>query len=81
MSTTRSDFIKVAISDVIAEVGSRESFYKKLASTYKGGTVTRATVSMWIKKGDVPANKAAFIAAWSNGKYQPSDICSSLCVH
>jgi hypothetical protein len=80
MTVTRSEFIKVAISDIIAALGGRDVFYKKLAATYPDNKVTRATVSQWIKKGEIPASKAAHVASWSGGKYAASQICSNLAV-
>lgn len=80
MSIARSDLIRVAIADIISKVGGREQFYDKLARTYSKGTVTRATVSMWVINGEVPASKATHLSAWSNGKYAPADLCSALAI-
>lgn len=74
----RSEYIRTALANIIACFESRAEFMSKLGSLYPNGTVTRATLSLWVSKGDIPAKKAMHLASWSDGKYKPDDLCSDL---
>ncbi len=80
MSQKRSDFIRLAISGIITAVGGRKAFYDKLAILYKKDKVSRATVSVWVKNGNIPASKAVHLSSWSKGLYKACDLCQDLSV-
>jgi hypothetical protein len=80
VSKSRSEYIRVAISKIMTTVGGRKEFYDKLAILYKKDKVSRATVSVWVKNGNVPASKAVHLSSWSNGLYKACDLCRDLSI-
>lgn len=75
---TRTEYIRQALKHIMDSVGGRKTFYEKLGATYKSGSVSRATISVWIKNGTVPVSKAGILASWSNGAYSANDLCPEM---
>lgn len=76
----RQEFIEEALDHIKDCVGGRARFFEKLAASYPDGKVSRATISIWKRKGYIPPLKATLLASWSNGEYTPEQLCPQLSV-